>query len=306
LIAFEDDQVLDAAILIRAAGAGDIEGEKIKWSHPSIDLLGTFPRAAPLHHAIYCARDKVLEALLNLWPEHINHTGSEIEGRTPIEYAISLNRASAVEILIEHGALRDLEANKICLLDVSRMENHELWARNGSYQETGEILAVKCIDAVARAAPSLLDMPEGFGFTPVMQAASNHRRDMVKCFISHGCNVNTTTSYENDGRTALNLLTENHLDNEENDIIDLLLKAGADLDHRTSKGGKHALHFAARDDKLWVARQLLDLGVGVSIVTPYGETPLHISAYNGSPRVASCFSIEGPMLMRPIVKGPTT
>jgi ankyrin repeat protein len=293
LIAFEEDQALEAATLLRAAGAGDMEGEEIKWPHPSIDLPGTFPRAAPLHHAIYCARDKVLETLLRLWPEHINHTGSKIEGRTPIEYAISLNRASAVEILIEHGALSDLEANKTCLSDVSVMENHELWARNGFCQETGEILAVKCIDAIARAAPSLLDIPEEFGFTPVMQAATNHRRDMVKCFINYGCNVNTTTSYENDGRTALNLLTENHLNNEENDIIDLLLKAGADLDHRTSKGGKHALHFAARDDKFWVARQLLDLGVGVGIVTPYGETPLHIAAYYGSPRVAKLLLDRG-------------
>ena len=293
LIAFEDDQVLEAATLIRAAGAGDIEGEEIKWPHPSIDLLGTFPRASPLHYAIYCARDNVLETLLNLWPEHINYTGSKIEGTTPIAYAISLNRASAVEILIEHGALNDLEANKICLSSISVMENHELWARNGFCQETGEILAVKCIDAVARAAPSLLDMPEEFGFTPIMRAASDHRRDMVKCFINHGCNVNTTTSYENDHRTALNLLTENHLDNKENDIIDLLLKAGADLDHRTSKGGKHALHFAARDDKLWVARQLLDVGVGVGIVTPYGETPLHIAAYYGSPRVAKLLLDRG-------------
>ena len=111
------------------------------------------------------------------------------------------------------------------------MENHELWANNGLFQASGEDLGVECINAVAEAAPSLLDMPEELGFTPLMQAATNHRPHMLQCFISHGCNVNTTTSFENDGRTPLNLITENHLDNEENDIIARLLKAGANLDY---------------------------------------------------------------------------
>ena len=282
LVAFDNVDLVEASEILYAAHAGMGKCTDMQWSHPSVDIPGTFPRAAPLHYAIFSGRDQVIGLLLQHWPEQINHTGTDIDGRTPLEYALSVHRLNEVRVLIKNGALIDLDVNQNCLLDVSVMENNELWANNGLFQASGEDLGVERINTVAEAAPSLLDMPEELGFTPLMQAATNHKPHMLQCFISHSCNVNTTTSFENDGRTPLNLITENHLDNEENDIIARLLKAGANLDHRTSKGGKHVLHFAARDDKLWVARQILDLGVDINMTTTYGETPLHCAVFYGS------------------------
>ena len=84
-----------------------------------------------------------------------------------------------------------------------------------------------------------------------------------------------------DGRTALNLLTENKLKYDPDDIIEMLLATGADINHKSSKGGKNLLHFAARDNIVWIADRVLNLGVDIKSRTTYGETPLHCAAYYG-------------------------
>lgn len=283
MIAFDEEQVEAALDLLGRAGISQEHVPEITWNHPSIDLPGKFPSGYPLHFAAYLNNAICTEALVKHHPTHINYYGSDEQKESPLEFAIRLRRAISAQILIGHGALDDLEASKTCLGGLGETLNHEIWAINGVSQSEESDLVEKCVRLVFEKAPSLLDMPEPeYGFTPIMMAAESHSLDVVKTLIRFGCDVNTTLPPENDARTALNLLTENHLHYHPNNLIEVLLEAGADFNHRSSKGGKLLIHYAARDNVVWILEKCLDLGVSIDVTTPYGETPLHCAAFYGS------------------------
>ena len=281
LIAFEDCDVEGAVSLLVEAGADKGRLPGILWNHPTIDFPGKFPRATPLHFATYCIKPLCVKALLKHWPAYINETGPVPEIGTPLEYALSLYRFDIAELFAQYKALDDIRANAKCLLDIGMVMNHEAWAISGAYGLPTEHITRKCIETVAKRAIALLDLPGDHGFTPLMQAAQSHARDVVATLIDYGCNVNAATSYENDDRTALNLLTENRHDCQ-NDTFELLVEAGADLNHKSSKGGKMLIHSAARDDSVAILRKALNRHMNINVETDLGETPLHIAAYYGA------------------------
>jgi ankyrin repeat protein len=222
-----------------------------------------------------------LEQLCKIWPNHVNATSPNPDLGTALNYALELWRLECARILIGYGALGDLEINRNCLLDIGTSLNHESWLAHGLYDLVAGDLAIRCIDLISAIAPSLLDTPQELGFTPLMQAAQTHDATIVRHLLHLGCSATSETPYENDGRTALNLLTENQLQYEPDDIIELLLAAGANLNHKSSKGGKNLLHFAARDNIVWIAERTLTLGIDIESRTTYGETPLHCAAFYG-------------------------
>ena len=282
LIAFDDDSIEEAASLLRSAGVDLDHAPEITWNHPSIDLPGMFPRATPLHFATYCANNVCAEAILKRWPHHINHIGPIEEMGTPFSYSITLLRADIADLLHRYHALNDRDSNRDCLADVGTLPTHEVWATNGLHQTSPGTLVSRCISLVAKEDPSLLEETMEYGFTPLLRAAQGHATDAVAALIGHGCSVHTTTTYENDNRTALNLLTENQLSHEEDALFEILVNAGASLDHRSDKAGKMLIHYAARDNCVWIARKVLDLRAHQDAETLYGETPLHIAAQYGA------------------------
>ena len=112
LVAFDNADLVEASKILHAAHAGIGKYTDMQWSHPSVDIPGTFPRAAPLHYAIFSGRDQVVSLLLQHWPEQINYTGTDIDGRTPLEYALSVHRLNEVRVLIKNGALMTLKQTK--------------------------------------------------------------------------------------------------------------------------------------------------------------------------------------------------
>lgn len=303
LTAFDEQHVEAALNLLDQAGAGQEQAPEISWNHPSIDLPGNFPSGCPLHFTAYLNNATCTEALVKYRPNHINSHGSDEVRESPLEYAIRLRRAMIAQIFVDHGALNDLEANETCLGGLGEMLSHEIWAINGVSQLEKSDLAEMCTRLVFNKAPSLLDMPESQGFTPIMTAAQYHSVDVVKALILFGCNVNAATPPENDARTALNLLTENHLHYHQNDLIEVLLQAGADFNHRSSKGGKLLIHFAARDNVVWILERCLDLGVSIDVTTPFGETPLHCAAFFGSYEVGRVLLERGANMEATHIKG---
>lgn len=304
MIAFDEEHVGYALDLLDRAGISQEQVPEITWNHPSIDLPGHFPSGCPLHFAAYLNNVKCTEAFVKYHPTHINHYGSDEKNYTPLEFAIRCRRAMSAQILVDHGALDDLEASKTCLGGLGEMLSHEIWAINGVSQSEESNLVEKCIRLVFEKAPSLLDMPEPeYGFTPIMIAAEWHSLDVVKTLILFGCNVDATLPSENDARTALNLLTENHLHYHPNNLIETLLEAGADFNHRSSKGGKLLIHYAARDNVVWILEKCLDLGASINVKTPYGETPLHCAAFFGSYEVGRVLLERGANTEATHIKG---
>jgi len=128
---------------------------------------------------------------------------------------------------------------------------------------------------------SLLDQEDELGFTPLLMACYYHSTAVVKCLIERGCNVNAQTPFENDGRTALNMYSNNQLAYADNDILELLHAAGADLELGSASGMK-PLHYAARDNNVRVAKRLLELKATLDARSDYGLTPLHHAAAYGA------------------------
>lgn len=309
MTAFDEEHIEAALNLLDQAGVGQEQAPEISWNHPSIDLPGNLPSGCPLHFAAYFNHATCTEALVNYRPNHINSYGSDDsdeEKESPLEYAIRLRRAMIAQILVDHSAPNDLEANKTCLIGLGEMLSHESWAITGISQLEESDLVQKCIRLVFNKAPSLLDMPDPQGFTPLMIAAEYHSVDVVKALIRFGCNVNAATPPENDARTALNLLTENHLHYNRNDLIEVLLQAGAHFNHRTSKGGKLLIHYAARDNIVWILERCLDLGALIEVTTAFGETPLHCAAFFGSYEVGRVLLERGANMEATKVKGTFT
>jgi ankyrin repeat protein len=71
-----------------------------------------------------------------------------------------------------------------------------------------------------------------------MGAVDYHGRETVKALIDHGCDVNSATSEENGGMTPLHFITRAKFHFEDDNILELLLEAGADFSTRTLLGGK--------------------------------------------------------------------
>src|SRR5204862_8259309 len=132
-----------------------------------------------------------------------------------------------------------------------------------------------------RYRPTLKDASGELGYTPLMLAAYFHKPHIVGCLVELGCEVDKKTPDDRDFRTALSLYVDNLLSYDNDDIIDILYNAGADLES-ASNSGKRVLHFAARNNVLGAAQMLLSLGADLHATMYYGETPLHVAAYYNS------------------------
>jgi ankyrin repeat protein len=76
------------------------------------------------------------------------------------------------------------------------------------------------------------------------------------------------------------------------DMIDLLLKHGANLD-RQSNAGRTALMEAVTREGTLVVRYLLAKGANVNIKAPSGHTALILAAYNGRLEIAKLLLSAG-------------
>lgn len=124
----------------------------------------------------------------------------------------------------------------------------------------GSILGLSL--ALAAAAP-----PE----SPVADAAQADNVEQVRSLLRQGTDVNAAQA---DGRTALHWAALN--DNEE--MLTLLLYAGAAVEPRTRVGGYTPLHLAARAGHSRIVTALLEAGSDPNSWTDTGVTPLHFAA----------------------------
>ena len=209
-----------------------------------MDPPGHFPLGSPLHYAVFMDRSDCVHALTTILGMRLSEIGSE--GELPITCAVSSLSISAVEELVSLDALGDnhlLDHNPMGML--GRTLSFDTWTAAARANCQGSNIHAKCVDLILNTRLDLIDRPDEEGFTPLMQATEAHSCLLVKLLLERNCNANAQTTYDNDGRTALNLITENELHYGSDDIIELLQAAGADFSVRSSKGGKLPLHFAS-------------------------------------------------------------
>jgi ankyrin repeat protein len=111
--------------------------------------------------------------------------------------------------------------------------------------------------------------------SPVADAAQAADVTQVRALLQQGADVNAA---QNDGLTALHWAALN--DNEE--IVSLLLYAGATVRPLTRVGGYTPLHLAARGGHTGVVQALLSAGASANVFTTTGVTAMHFAAQANS------------------------
>lgn len=107
--------------------------------------------------------------------------------------------------------------------------------------------------------------------TPVANAAQANDAAQVRTLLQGGADVNAP---QPDGLTALHWAALN----DSQEIVDVLLYAGASLEPLTRVGGYTPLHLAARSGHASIVRLLLERGAEVDPWTSTGVTALHFAA----------------------------
>lgn len=233
-----------------------------------------------------------------------------------LHVAAAKGNTNAVVELIKNGA----EVNLV----VEQYGTTPLYfaAANG-HLEIANIL----IKAGANIDAVINNHPELRARTPLHIAVSNEDLNMVKAFISEGCNLNM----EVEGKTAL-LFAINNLDIEmvrtlisagasplilvkinnlqlsllsialtlskhtdQNSIFEIieLLKAEGVKENIISPGGFSELHFAAKEGNIEEAERLIANGADVNLETDEGETPIYSAVYYGHIRMAEILIRNG-------------
>ena len=106
-------------------------------------------------------------------------------------------------------------------------------------------------------------------------AAEHGQEEVVRLLLEAGAICNLATTHR--GITPLHLAAMNgHLE-----VLGTLLEAKASHDQATTDYGGTALHLAAFNGRLEVVRLLLQVGVNFDQVDEHGETALHLATENG-------------------------
>ncbi len=111
--------------------------------------------------------------------------------------------------------------------------------------------------------------------SPVADAAQQNDAQMVRTLLRQGADANTA---QTDGLTGLHWAALN--DNRE--IVNLLLYAGATVKPLTRVGGYTPLHLAARSGHADIVSALLEAGAEADAFTATGVTALHFAAQGNS------------------------
>ncbi|MDX1390726.1 MAG: ankyrin repeat domain-containing protein, partial [Acidobacteriota bacterium] len=110
---------------------------------------------------------------------------------------------------------------------------------------------------------------------PVVDAAMRGDVDAVRALLREGADVNAA---QGDGMTALHWSAEN----DDLEIADVLLVAGANVDAVTRLGSYTALHIASKAGSARVVGRLLEAGADPEALTATGGVAaLHYAAASG-------------------------
>ena len=212
-------------------------------------------------------------------------------GRTALHYAVEAGAAEMVSLLLLAGGDGDVaDAAGDTPLHVAAAEGRDLIARdilssgadpkaiNGVGFSGLHILAEKpgvemtpahlrLADALIRAGADLTQA-DNRGYTPLVAAAAAGNIPIAAVFVAHHADVSADSS------AALRLAVLY----EDNDMTDLLLKAGAAADVAAGADEERPLHTAAQEGFVHGIRVLLDHGADMEARNIDGETPLLIAA----------------------------
>jgi ankyrin repeat protein len=162
---------------------------------------------------------------------------------TPLLMAARFGDGATVELLLANGA----DPNLTGLSAETPLIN---LIRSGHASEPEQLRGMKAL-LEHGADPNA---STGNNFTPLMMAASDPEKDIVRLLIDHKADLNARTTDQ--GMTALNLITQRPKNSDFLAIAKMLLDAGADV-NLPNAYGKTPLSLIRSSDEYWV--QMADL-----------------------------------------------
>ena len=239
----------------------------------------------------------------------------DTNGRTPLQLAISnANKIQAVKLLIEAGAnptdsLHQAAASclpeiveailKTGKVDVNALDKNGNTPLNKALNENryaNNDLTFKVIQKVVEhlldngADPDLVDKNCNTTLINAVRFPSSKVLPLVELLLNKKVKIDIDKTV-NYGNTALHFAAYNgHLE-----VAKLLLAKGGSLDLLNNEG-KTPLHYAAKYGKSQVAELLLNNKARIDLPDNEGNTPLHFTAEEGNPGVAKVLLEKGALL----------
>ncbi len=230
----------DARVLI-AAGA-------------DVNVVDGHGRSA-LHYAVEAGASEMVSLLLLAGGDG---DVADAAGDTPLHLAAAGGRDLIARDILASGA----DARAINAVGFSGL--HILAEKQGVEMTPAHL---RLADALIRAGGDLTQA-DNRGYTPLVAAAAAGNIPIAAVFVAHHADVSADSS------AALRLAVLY----EDNDMTDLLLKAGAEADVAAGTDDERPLHTAAQEGFLHGLRVLLDHGADIEARNIDGETPLLIAA----------------------------
>lgn len=218
-----------------------------------INLTDDAGRSA-LHHACEAGAGE-MAALLVMAGANLSLADSNED--TPLHLAVNGGHDGIVRLLLENGA----DPLAVNALGFSGLH---ILAEYASLDMTPAHLRIA--DALIQAGADLMQH-DNRGFTPLVAAAASGNIPIAAVFVARHADVSAE-----EGAALRQAVTY-----EDNDMTDLLIKAGASVDQPSFPEQDQPLHTAAQEGFVHGVKVLLDKGAHIEARNIDGETPLLVA-----------------------------
>jgi len=259
----------------------------------SLVLLGLAAFAAPTVdvRVVEAAKSGDRATALALIAAHADVNAPEVDGTTPLHWAVHRDDADLVQRLIKAGARADVK------------NNYGVTALT----EAAVVGDTKVIKLLVEAGANV-NSANGDGQTPLMVLARTSNVDAAEVLLTHGAQVNTAEKWR--GQTALMWAAAEG----QTAMVKELIKHGADLNAKSTvkewdrgttaegtglgakfmpSGGLTALLFASRQGYLDAAKALVEAGADKDQQDPDGISPMVTAIVNAHYDVAAYLAERG-------------
>jgi ankyrin repeat protein len=239
------------------------------WIVSLLALTGIGAAGARDTRLLDAARSADAPAVQALLRDHADANVAEVDGTTPLHWAVHRDNAALVNLLIAAGAKVDAR-NRYGVTPLS------LACENGNAGIADALLS-------AGANPNATTAD---GETALMTAARTGNPEAVTRLLARGADVNAKETWR--GQTALMWATaEKHAA-----VVETLIGARADI-HAKTMNGFNAFLFAVRGGDFGIVRTLLNAGAKVNEPGGDGTTPLILAIVNAHYELAAFLLDQG-------------